>query len=115
MKPSVPEEKLMTRIVRYVKQNYTTDLSADEICKVFGCSRSYFSHTFKKETGKSLREYLIDIRLDNAKRLLALSGLNVTEIAFAVGFSDSNYFSNLFRKRFGMPPLAYRKSKRLLM
>lgn len=102
-------ESLTKRMIRYIKKNYSTDLKVEDICRSFGCSRSYFSHTFKKETGKGFREYLIDVRLENARRLLALSHLNVTEIAFAVGFLDSNYFSNLFKKRHGITPLAYRK------
>lgn len=102
-------ESLMKRIERYVKQNYNTDLTVNDICKEFGCSRSYFSHTWSSLVGKSFREYLLDLRLDNAKRLLDLSSLNVTEIAFSVGFSDSNYFSSIFKKRHGVSPLAYRK------
>ena len=105
-------ESLITRIERYVKQNYNTDVTVDDICKTFGCSRSYFSHTWRSSVGKSFREYLLDLRLDNAERLLALSSLNVTEIAFSVGFLDSNYFSNLFKKRHGVSPLVYRKSQK---
>ena len=103
-------ESLIKQIMKYIQNNYSTDLKVDDICKHFGCSRSYFSHAFKKESGKGFREYLIDIRLENAKRLLTLSHLNITEIAFAVGFSDSNYFTNVFRERNGIPPLAYRKT-----
>ena len=103
---------LISEIIRYVKSSYSRDLKVDEICKIFGCSRSYFSHTFKKKTGKSFREYLIDLRLDSAKRLLTLSSLNVTEIAYSVGFVDSNYFSNLFKKRHGVSPLVYRKTEK---
>ena len=105
-------ESLMIRIERYVKQNYNTDITVDDICKAFGCSRSHFSHTWRSAVGKSFRKYLVDLRLDNAERLLVLSSLNVTEIAFSVGFSDSNYFSNLFKRRHGMSPLAYRKREK---
>lgn len=103
-------ESLTKKIIRYVRQCYSTDLKVEDICKLFGCSRSYFSHTFKKETGKGFREYLTDVRLENARRLLALSELNVTEIAFSIGLLNSNYFSNLFKERYGVSPLAYRKS-----
>lgn len=106
-------ETLIKQIMKYIQNNYSTDLKVDDICRQFGCSRSYFSHTFKKETGKSFRKYLIDIRLENAKRLLTLSELNITEIAFSVGLSDSNYFTNLFKKKNGIPPLAYRKRTRI--
>ena len=53
---------------------------------------------------------MTDVRLENARRLLALSELNVTEIAFSIGLLNSNYFSSLFKERYGVSPLAYRKS-----
>ena len=106
------KESLITRIMRYIRKNYSTDLRVDDVCRLFGCSRSYFTHSFRREAGKSFREYLTDIRLENAKRLLTLSHLNMTEIAYSVGFSDSNYFTGIFKKRNGRPPLVYRKMTR---
>ena len=109
-KPS-SENVQITSICRYIRQNYANDLTAEEICKEFYCSRSHFSHTFKKETGESFREYLIGVRLEHAKRLLKYSSLNVTEIALSVGFKDANYFSNVFKKRIGVSPMTYRRNK----
>ncbi|MBR2354655.1 MAG: helix-turn-helix domain-containing protein [Clostridia bacterium] len=106
------KENVLTRILRYIQMNYSVDLTEEELCRLFGCSRSYFSHTFRRETGKSFREYLTDVRLENAKRLLAFSHLNVTEISFAIGYTDSNYFSNVFKKKEGVSPRTYRKSLR---
>ena len=103
------KESLIVEICRYVQQHYSTDLTTEEICRVFYCSRSYFSHAFKKEVGTGFREYLTQIRIDHAKRLLRYSNLSVTEIAVSVGFADSNYFSNVFKKQIGCSPLAYRK------
>ena len=100
------------QMLRHIQRNYATDLRAEEICRQFGCSRSYFSHLFKRETGVGFREYLTRLRLDSAKRLLALSHLNVTEIAYAVGFNDANYFTGVFTKHTGLSPLAYRRQKR---
>ena len=107
--PSDEKEDILKQILRYIQMNYSVDLTAEELCRLFGCSRSYFSHTFKRATGKSFREYLTDVRLENAKRLLAFSHLNVTEISFAIGYADSNYFSNVFKKKEGFSPLTYRK------
>ena len=108
-KPSSDNDRI-TSICRYVRQNYANDLTTEDICKEFYCSRSQFSHTFKKETGESFREYLIGVRLEHAKRLLKYSSLNVTEIALSVGFKDVNYFSNVFKKRVGASPMTYRKT-----
>lgn len=102
-------ESTVTQILRYLQQNYAQDLTEETLCRVFYCSRSHLSHTFKRETGKSLREYLTQIRVDHAKRLLRYSTLSVTEIALSVGFNDSNYFSNVFKRSVGLSPLAYRR------
>lgn len=107
--PSAEPESEITQILRYLQGNYAQDLTEQTLCEIFYCSRSHLSHTFKRETGKSLREYLTQIRVDHAKRLLKYSTLSVTEIAFSVGFNDSNYFSNVFKRLEGCSPLAYRK------
>ena len=105
-------DSLNEAICRYIQRNYAMNLTTDLICKQFSCSKSYFSHSFKSYTKKSFREYLTDIRLNYAKQLLEYSNLNVTQISFSVGFNDSNYFSNVFKQKTGLPPLLYRKSKK---
>ena len=102
-------DKLIDRILRYVRQNYKSSITAELICREFSCSRSYLSHTFKNAVGNSFSEYLIHLRINHAKHLLEFSSLNITEIAFSVGFNDSNYFSSVFKKHVGITPLAYRK------
>lgn len=104
------DDTMITGVCRYINQNYANNLTSEDICKEFFYSRSRFSHTFKKKIGKSFREYLIGVRLGHAKRLLKYSNLNITEIALSVGFKDSNYFSNVFKKYVGVSPIAYRKA-----
>lgn len=100
---------LITSVCRYIKQNYASDITTEDICKEFFFSRSHFSHLFRKETGESFREYLTGVRLDHAKRLLKYSNLNITEIALSVGFKNANYFSNIFKEHVGTSPSEYRK------
>ena len=101
---------IIDEVIKYVNRHYQENITLEEICKIFSRSRSSISHTFKKETGKSFREYLIQVRLNSAKALLLHSKLSVSEIAFSVGFKDSNYFSNIFKKHIGQSPRKYKNA-----
>ena len=98
------------KVVLYVNQHYSENITLERICDVFSVSRSSVSHMFKKKTGKVFREYLTDVRLRSARFLLLNSSLNISEIAYSVGFNDSNYFSNTFKSCVGVSPSGYRKS-----
>ncbi len=103
------EEDFIDLAIRYIKQYHTSNITLDDLCKHFSCSRFYISHRFKKFTGLSFREYLNNIRIEDAKSLLAYSNLSVSEISYSIGFNDSNYFSNVFKKQVGFSPIAYRR------
>lgn len=100
------------KIISYVNRNYAQNISIDDICKEFSCSRSYVSHNFKKVTGKFFKEYLTEAKINCAKSLLSHSSLNITEIAMSIGFRNSNYFSNVFKEAVGVSPRNYRKQNR---
>ncbi|MDD6033596.1 MAG: AraC family transcriptional regulator [Oscillospiraceae bacterium] len=102
------DEQFVDRVVRFLKQYHTRSISEEDICRHFGCSRSYLSRQFNRQTGKSIREYLTGLRMADARSLLLYSGLTVTEVALSVGYSDSNYFSSLFKKETGLSPRSYR-------
>ena len=108
---NVLDTSTMGEICRYVQRNYASDITEDLLCEQFSCSKSYFSHGFKKSTGKTFRQYLTDLRIYHAKQLLERSSLTVTQIAFSIGFNDSNYFSNVFKSRVGVSPRKYRKTQ----
>ena len=89
--------------------NTEYDLSAT-VAKT-GFDKDYFRRCFKKETGKTPNRYLTDMRINNAKQLLADSKpITIGAIAQSCGFSDSLYFSTCFKRNVGRSPLAYRKS-----
>ena len=67
---------------------------------------------FNREMGKSIREYINELRIRDAKVLLKTTNLTVTDIAFTVGFNSSNYFAELFKKKEGLSPLQYKKASR---
>lgn len=102
-------KSFVSRAKEYVHNNYTDEgLSLDRICKVLGVSNSYFSTIFKKKTGKSFIGYLTDYRMDQASRLLIETNNKSYIIAKQVGYADSNYFSYVFKRRFGVSPSRYR-------
>lgn len=100
-------------LVNYIKKNYTRDISSKDICNHFYCSRSKVSHSFNRGMGMSISNYINILRCDGAKELLKTSELSVTEIAFSVGFKDSNYFTGVFKKTVGMTPSVFRKKYKL--
>lgn len=105
-----PTHEIYLKTLQYINDNYMNEISADSISKALGYSASYIRAVFKKESGNSLQNKINDIRLENSAYLLKNTSMNVTDIAFHCGFSDSNYFSTIFKKRYAASPLAYRKN-----
>lgn len=102
--------KVVINSKKYVDENYANKISGKLVSEVMGISYSYLHNIFKKETGISLNDYINSSRIKSAKQLLTDSSNNITEVAYAVGFNDSNYFSTVFKKSEGMSPNKYRKS-----
>ena len=99
----------MQKAQEYVKSHYGDEsLSLDTICEALGVSNAYFSTVFKKETGESFISYLTDYRMDIASRLLIATNDKSYMIAKRVGYTDPNYFSYVFKRRFGVSPSKYR-------
>ena len=101
--------RLVTEAQLLVREKYMdASISLDVVCSILGVSNSYFSSVFKKETGKSFISYLTDYRMDIAEELI-LSGEDKSyKVAEKVGYLDANYFSYVFKKRFGVSPSKYR-------
>lgn len=100
---------LISSIIQYVHLNHTYKCTTKSLCENFHCSVSYLSHLFKKNTGKSLPEYIEDLRINDAKRLLKESNLSIIEISEILGFCNSAYFTSVFKKHLGVSPLKYKR------
>lgn len=90
-----------------IHNEYKTDISLDGLSKQLGISPQYFSRLYKNETGRNFIEYLTDIRIMKAKKLIRDGGYSIKEICYMVGYSDPNYFSRLFKKIEGKSPTEY--------
>ena len=93
----------------YIALNFTGDISLENIAGICHCNSSYISSIFKKKTGKSVSEYINEIRINRARLLLWVSPKSVTQISYDVGYNDSGYFSRVFKKYAGVSPEVYRK------
>ncbi len=103
--------RIITDAQNIVKDRYMEpDLSLDDVCADLGVSNSYFSSSFKKETGQSFVSYLTDYRMDRAEELVLNTDEKSYKIAEKVGYQDANYFSYVFKKKFGVSPSKYRAS-----
>ena len=101
----------MSEAQNIVQERYMeADISLDEVCAVLGVSNSYFSSVFKKEAGKSFISYLTDYRMDIAAEMILNTDEKSYTIAEKVGYLDANYFSYVFKKKFGVSPSKYRAS-----
>ena len=95
----------------YIKENYMDyDLSVEKMCSNLHVSQTYFSTIFKKETNTSFVNFLTEVRLEEAVRLLNTTDYKTYMIAEKVGYPEANYFSYVFKKKFGISPSKYRKS-----
>lgn len=102
------DEALMDRIMKVINKNMgNSDFNVDMLSEEVGISRAQLHRKMKELTGIPASEFLRNIRLEQAARLLRERRINVTQVAYAVGFSNLAHFSTVFRKHFGMSPTEY--------
>jgi DNA-binding response OmpR family regulator len=103
-------QRLVRQAMAYLHERYAQPVSRQDLASYLGMSGDYLTYCFRKEVGMTPIAYLNRYRINQAKVLLAESDKNITEIAMSVGFSDSGYFSRVFRRQVGVSPDAYRHS-----
>lgn len=92
-----------------MERDYAAPISMQDLAQSVYLSQRHFRRLFEKAYGISPSEYLLNLRLNAACRLLLCENLTVTDTAMACGFSDGNYFSRVFHRKYGMSPTAYRR------
>lgn len=99
------DEQLMDRIVSSVNRHLDdSEFTVEQLCSEVGISRAHLHRKMKELTGMPVTEFIRNIRLEQAARLLREHKLNVSQVAYSVGFSSIGYFSTAFRKHFGVSP-----------
>lgn len=103
------QKGVVGEIQEYVDKHYSENISLDFIEQKFYINASYLSYQFKKKVGKNFIDYLTDVRIENAKRLLPNPDIKIYEVGEMVGYSSPRYFSQIFEKRVGITPSKYRQ------
>jgi len=104
-------QKVIRKANEYIEENFSRDISLNEIAEYVHLSSSYFSRLYKQVTKGNLVDFINSVRIKHAKELLVTSDHDIDYIAFAVGFNTHNYFTTVFRRFEAMTPSEYRMMK----
>ncbi|WP_338787136.1 response regulator transcription factor [Metabacillus sp. FJAT-53654] len=104
---------IVENVRRYLDQHYANEISLTTLADKFHINSTYLSEIFKHNIGKNFSDYLISLRMDHAQAFLKDKQLKIIDVAHLVGFSNSGYFSTVFKKHFGQTPVEFRKSQNL--
>ena len=96
-----------------LNKEFSKNITLDDLASEFNISKFHLAKVFKKHTGTTINEYLIDQRLSHSKELLKYSDLPISEISYACGINNVSHFINLFKEREGITPLVFRKEWRV--
>jgi transcriptional regulator GlxA family with amidase domain len=102
------------KVVSYIEGNYRNRITIAELAKKASMSEITLYRMFRKAFSMAPMDYIISVRIAAARSLLHNHKLSISEIALKTGFSDSNYFSRIFKKYVGVSPRLYRSNKILL-
>ena len=108
----ITENKLLAKqVYNIIKNNISSNIDTEMIAKELGYSRSYLSTIFKKENDIGIKEFIIKIKIEEAKKLLKNTNNSLTSIAHYLGFNSSSHFSKTFKSIVGITALTYRNNK----
>lgn len=105
---STAQKRIVMNIIEYIEQNYSIKIKTEEIASKMFFNKNYISKLFKKETGLSIHEFVKDIRIKEACKLLSTTQNTIADIAADCGFTDMKTFYSVFKKFTGCTPKAYR-------
>lgn len=104
------DSRRILKVKNYISKNYMDELRLPELASLAGMSSSAFSRFFKLHTGRNISEYIIDLRLGYAARMLVDTAKSISEIGFDCGFNNLSNFNRIFKKKKGCSPSEFRES-----
>ena len=104
------DSRRVQKVRSFIDQNYRDEIRLPKVAEIAGMSPSAFSRFFKLHTGRNLSDYVIDLRLGYASRLLVDSSRSVAEIGYTCGFNNLSNFNRIFKKRKGCSPTEFREN-----
>ena len=105
-------DNLMDRIMKCINENLSDpDFNVEKLTEQVGISRAQLHRKMKEITGISAGDFIRNLRLEQAARLIVENKINVTQVAYAVGFNNQTHFSTVFKKHYGMTPTEYQSKK----
>lgn len=104
------DSRRILKVKNFISKNYMDELRLPELASLAGMSSSAFSRFFKLHTGRNISEYIIDLRLGYAVRMLVDTAKSISEIGFDCGFNNLSNFNRIFKKKKGCSPSEFRES-----
>jgi len=110
---AIGSNDVVSKAIAFLERNYTASITEKDVAEECNCSVSTISHQFKQAMGKSIPCYLQQLKIESAKRLLLSSDFTSDQIAEALGFCNSYYFSNVFKKNVGVSPRKFKEIRKM--
>ena len=104
----IKESSNIAKAIVYIENHFYQNISLDEVSREVGMNTAYFSTLFKKQTGKKYIEYLTDLRMEKARKLLLNTDLKIGAVAEMVGYGSTKHFTRIYKEKFGVTPNAER-------
>jgi AraC-like DNA-binding protein len=105
-----PDKNIITQAAQYMELHLADNIDVKVVAPRFGYTREHFTRLFRQATGTSPGNYLVNLRLEKAKQLLRLMDEKLESVAGSCGFANANYLCRVFKRRFGLTPVDYKKT-----
>jgi two-component system response regulator YesN len=103
--------RIIFDVERYILSNCSKDLSVKEIADHVYITPTYLCHLYKSKTGRTINQFILDVRMSKSRKLITDTTLKLSEISERLGYSNQNYFTRTFTKYFGVTPSTFRNKR----